>query len=74
MSAVKDKSQIEFSEFLEIENKLDIRVGEIIGAEEIPKSNNLLKLEVDFGDEIRVSVTNIKAKIIEQLGSFEVQK
>lgn len=37
-----------FEEFL----KVDIRVGIITNAERVPKSNKLLKLQVDFGSEI----------------------
>ena len=54
------KDQIEFLEFLEIEKKLEIKIGKIISMEEVPKSSKLLKLEVDFGDEKRTVVTNIK--------------
>lgn len=56
------KEQIEFSEFLEIENKLDIRIGQIAEAERVPKSDKLLKLTVIFGSEdseIKTVVTNI---------------
>lgn len=42
------KEQITFDDFL----KLDIRVGTVIGAEEVVKSKKLLKLTVDFGLEI----------------------
>jgi|TARA_R110000851_G_scaffold56073_4_gene131234 methionine--tRNA ligase beta chain len=65
------KEQIEFSEFLEIEKKLEICIGEITSAEEVEGADRLLKLEVDFGGETKVSVTNIKSKLIEQFGSFE---
>jgi methionyl-tRNA synthetase len=54
------KEQIEFSEFLDIEKKLEIKVGKVIEVEEVKKSDKLLKLTVDFGDEKRVCVTNIK--------------
>lgn len=36
---------ISFDDFL----KVDVRVGEIVKAEPVPKSNKLLKLEVNFG-------------------------
>lgn len=39
---------ISFDDFL----KVDIRVGKILLAEEVPKSKKLLKLQVYFGDEI----------------------
>jgi len=54
------KELIEFSEFLEIQNKLEIKVGQIINVEDVPKSNKLIKLTVDFGTETRIVVTNIK--------------
>jgi len=56
------KDKISFSEFLEIEKKLDIRVGQIVAAERVPKSNKLLKLTVRFGLEEadkKTVVTNI---------------
>ena len=54
------KDLIEFSEFLEIQNKLEIKVGQIINVEDVLKSNKLIKLTVDFGNETRIVVTNIK--------------
>lgn len=54
------KDLIEFSEFLEIEKKIEIKVGQIINVEDVPKSNKLIKLTVDFGNETRIVVTNIK--------------
>jgi len=54
------KELIEFSEFLEIQNKLEIKVGQIINVEDVLKSNKLIKLTVDFGNETRIVVTNIK--------------
>lgn len=54
------KELIEFSEFLEIQKKLEIKVGQIVNVEDIPKSNKLIKLTVDFGTETRTVVTNIK--------------
>jgi len=40
--------------------KLEIRVGKIIKVEEIPNSNKLLKLIVDFGNEKKIAVAGIK--------------
>ncbi len=57
------KELIEFSEFLEISNKLEIKVGKITGVEDVPKSSKLIKLTVDFGTETRTVVTNIKPLI-----------
>ena len=54
------KELIEFSEFLEIQKKLEIKVGQIVNVEDVPKSNKLIKLTVDFGTETRTVVTNIK--------------
>lgn len=56
------KEQIDFSQFLEIESKLDIRIGQIVAAERVPKSDKLLKLSVIFGieeEDERTVVTNI---------------
>lgn len=49
------KDEIEFGDF----TKIDIRAGEIIAAEEIPKANKLLKLTVDLGFEQRTIVSGI---------------
>lgn len=40
-------------------SKIEYRVGRIIHAEPVPKSKKLLKLDVFFGDEDRVIITNI---------------
>ena len=61
---MKTKDKIPFSEFLEIEKKLDIRIGQIVAAERVPKSDKLLKLSVKFdveSDELITVVTNIGA-------------
>ncbi len=57
------KELIEFTKFLEISKKLEIRVGKITNIEDVPKSSKLLKLTVDFGDEVRTVVTNIKPQL-----------
>jgi methionyl-tRNA synthetase len=54
------KELIEFSEFIEIEKKLEIKIGNIISVDDVPKSSKLIKLTVDFGTEKRTVVTNIK--------------
>ena len=54
------KNQIEFAEFLEIEKKLEIKIGQVTAVEDVPKSNKLIRLTVDFGTETRTVVTNIK--------------
>ena len=59
---MKTKDKIPFSEFLENEKKLDIRIGQIVAAERVPKSNKLLKLTVIFGaneEDQKTVVTNI---------------
>ena len=68
------KDEIEFTEFLEVEKKLEVKVGEIISVEEIEGTDKLLKLVVDFGDETKVSVTNIKEKLNNMFGDFNLIK
>jgi methionyl-tRNA synthetase len=41
------KPEIDYEEFA----KVDLRVGKILAAEAVPKSNKLLKLKVDIGEE-----------------------
>lgn len=54
-----NKEKIKFEEFLEIESKLEIKIGQIKDAERIPKSYGL-KLTVDFGNEdVRTVFTNL---------------
>lgn len=47
--------EISFDEF----QKLDLRVGKIIEANQIPGSRNLIKMIVDFGDEKRQAVAGL---------------
>jgi methionine--tRNA ligase beta chain len=47
--------EIPFNDFM----KLDLRVGEVEEATQIPGSRNLLKLIVDFGSEKRQSVAGL---------------
>ncbi len=42
--------------------KLDIKIGEIKDVEKIEKSDKLLKLTVDFGDETKIIVSGIADK------------
>lgn len=49
------KEEITFDDF----SKLDIRVGEIIAAEKMPKAKKLLILKVDIGHETRTIVSGI---------------
>ncbi len=62
------KKEITFEEFLEIESKLEIKIGQITEAESVPKSYGL-KLTVNFGgDDVRTVFTNIgKTHLPEQL-------
>ena len=39
--------------------KLDLRVGEVIKAEKVPKTEKLLRLQVDIGHEVRQIVSSI---------------
>ena len=47
--------EISFEEF----QKLDLRIGKIIEANQIPGSRNLIKMIVDFGDEKRQAVAGL---------------
>ena len=47
--------EISFDDF----KKLDMKVGEIIEAEKVPNSRNLLKFLVDFGNEKRLCIAGL---------------
>ncbi len=47
--------EISFQEF----QKMDIRVGQIIEANQIPSSQNLIRMIVDFGTEKRQAVAGL---------------
>jgi len=47
--------EIPFAEF----QKLDLRVGKIVEAAQVPASKKLIKLTVDFGCEKRVAVAGL---------------
>ncbi len=51
----KEESFISIDDF----SKLNLKVGEIIQAEKVPKADKLLKLIVDLGDERRIVVSGI---------------
>lgn len=53
--ASSTKSEIAYDDFA----KIDIRVGQVIHAEPVPKSSKLLKLQIDFGFEKRTIVSGI---------------
>jgi len=58
------KNKITFDEFLEIETKLEIRIGMIRSVTLMNKSDKMLKLEVSFGDgDIRTVMTNIGNRV-----------
>jgi methionyl-tRNA synthetase len=46
-STIDLKPEIDYEEFA----KVDLRVGKILAAEAVPKSNKLLKLKIDVGEE-----------------------
>jgi len=45
---------------LDVLNQIDIRVGTIISVSDVPNSDNLMQLRVDFGDHQRTIVAGIK--------------
>jgi methionine--tRNA ligase beta chain len=47
--------EISFSEF----QKLDLRIGKIIEATQVPESKKLIKISVDFGTEKRQAVAGL---------------
>ncbi len=49
------KEAIQYEQF----DKLDLRVAQVLGAEKVPKSKKLLKLQVDLGFEKRTIVSGI---------------
>ena len=50
------KEEITIDEF----DKMDLRVAKVISCEEVPKSEKLLKFELDLGFEKRVILSGIK--------------
>ena len=53
---MEEKQYIDYDDF----KKVEIKVGEIIEAEEIPGSEKLFKLTVSFGEEKRQILSGIK--------------
>ena len=45
---------------LEVLNQVDVRVGTIVSISEVPNSDKLMQLRVDFGDHTRTIVAGIK--------------
>jgi methionyl-tRNA synthetase len=59
---IMSEELISYGEFLEIAKKLNIKYGQVVSAERIPKSDKLLKLVVIFGSEEadeKIVVTNL---------------
>lgn len=50
-----EPQEISFDEF----QKLDLRIGKIIEATQVPNSKKLIKLTVDFGSEKRTAVAGL---------------
>jgi len=45
---------------LDVLNQIDIRVGAILAVADVPNSDNLMQLRVDFGDHQRTIVAGIR--------------
>jgi methionine--tRNA ligase beta chain len=45
---------------LEVLNQVDIRVGTVVSVSDVPNSDNLMQLRVNFGDHERTIVAGIK--------------
>jgi tRNA-binding protein len=45
---------------LDVLNRIDIRVGTILAVNDVPNSDNLMQLRVDFGDHQRTIVAGIR--------------
>jgi len=45
---------------LDVLNQVDIRVGTILSVADVPSSDNLMQLRVDFGDHERTIVAGIR--------------
>ena len=56
---IKKREKIPVVTFEEFQ-KLDIRTGKVLCAEPVPKSNKLLKLQVDIGGETRQIVAGMQ--------------
>jgi methionyl-tRNA synthetase len=52
---IPPKAEITYDEF----SKMDMRIGQILEAESVPKSNKLLKLKIDTGLDKRIIVSGI---------------
>ena len=45
---------------LDVLNQIDVRVGTILSVADVPNSDNLMQLRVDFGDRERTIVAGIR--------------
>jgi tRNA-binding protein len=45
---------------IDVLNQIDVRVGTILAVSEVPHSDNLMQLRVDFGDHQRTIVAGIR--------------
>lgn len=54
---METKEKIEFEDFIQASGKLDIRIGQVVSAERVPKSTKMLKLQVIFGEEDNEELT-----------------
>jgi tRNA-binding protein len=50
---------------LEVLNQIDIRVGTILSIADVPNSDKLLQLRVNFGDHERTIVAGMKAERVD---------
>lgn len=58
------KEKINFEEFLSISNRLEIKVGEILTIDAVPKSDKMIRLSVSFGDgDTRTVMSNIGNRV-----------
>lgn len=55
------KEERKMTEFISIEEfrRMDLRIARVISAERVPRTDKLLKLEIDVGDEVRTIVAGI---------------
>lgn len=63
---METKEKITFDEFLNIESRLDVRIGKVIRAVRIPKKDKLIELTVIFGEKDGDEIT-----VVTNLGEFK---
>lgn len=61
LKAKVEKEERKMAEFISIEEfrKMDLRIAKVLSAERVPKTDKLIKLEIDVGDEKRTIVAGI---------------